>query len=189
MPNEPKPKPGPEPDALPELVDAEVISPDHDEQLHELQASVGALIEYASGQQDLAIATKDMVGQVRDLLKEQTEHLPQFLMAEDAITEIATALRQAVATGLSHAPEGMIDVIPSDLAIDDKVTVSHLGFESPYTGHQGLVAYVPPDGEWPFVVRFHTGEFPEPGGRFPTTFRRNELLKVQPPAPLRETRQ
>ncbi len=73
------------------------------------------------------------------------------------------------------------------IKVGDKVTIieHYVMRYSPYKGKVGTVDFVPPDGQWPFIVSipdFGTsinGKTPR-GGRYPwpTTFARNEIKRV-----------
>lgn len=66
-----------------------------------------------------------------------------------------------------------------------KITAHHVMRHSPYKGKVGTVDFVPPDGQWPFIVSvldFDTAINGKTacGGRYPwpTTFARNEIERV-----------
>lgn len=115
------------------------------------------------------------MNQVLELL--ESDQRPGRVTAENESDLIA----KIVALLDSATPSGMVAVVDTDLKLDQAVKVSHLEPpDSPYTGHTGRLVYIPPDGEWPFVVAFHPGgESPAAGDRFPTTFRRNEIEPIK----------
>lgn len=151
---------------------------------------LGALLQAVDALQGLIVKQNEVLVDVYTSIERVGPSIERLAFPEHSIVgpsgDVLDELRSIVE---GAKPEGMVPIVPSDIGLDDKVRVSHLGFESAYTGHQGVVTFVPPDGQWPFVVKFHSGDHPEPGDRVPTVFARDEIEKVLPESRLIERAQ
>jgi hypothetical protein len=171
--------------SVPEAVEpeAEEVAGGKDEQTEDTsdEDMLGLIMEAIDGGfADLMAAITTMTQHTTEVvlpLLEQAAH-PQQVLAPESMEQLAEMIAERTGQPV-QAGATSIDIIPSDLSVGEQVRVSHIGFDSPYTGHTGRVAFVPPDGDWPFVVAFHAeGTFPGEGDRFPTSFHRNELAKT-----------